>query len=82
MIFAVSCEARGRVSSLVLKHQEKHAFSKCYAISHMRLQLQIVSVLGHSFLACNLPWACSLFETSDTELKSRKVSYLKSQVSH
>ena len=42
----------------------------------------IESVLGHSFLACNLFWPCSLIETSDTELRSRKVSYLKSWVSH
>ena len=46
----------------------------------------IESILGHSFLACNLLWPCSLIETSDTELSgihwSRKVSYLKSRVSH
>ena len=45
----------------------------------------IESVLGHSFLACNLLWPCSLIETSDTELSVihwlRKVSYLKSPVS-
>ena len=34
-----------------------------------RLQLVwIESVLGHSFLACNLLWPCFLIETSDTEL--------------
>ena len=40
-----------------------------------------VEVLEHSFLACNIFWPCSLIETSDTELRSRKVSYLKSRVS-
>ena len=52
-----------------------------------RLQLMwIESVLGHSFLACNLLWPCPLIETSDTELSgihwSRKLSHLKSRVSH
>ena len=66
-----------------LNSQEKHAFSKCYTTLHTRLQLMwIESILGHSFLACNLLWPCSLIETSDTELRSRKVSYLKSRVSH
>ena len=49
----------------VLK-QEKRVIQ---AILHKRLQLMwIESVLGHSFLACNLLWPCSLIETSDTEL--------------
>ena len=46
----------------------------------------IESVLGHSFLACNLLSPRSLIKTSDTEWSgihwSRKVSYSKSQVSH
>ena len=61
----------------MLKHRKSVYFQL-----HMRLQLMwIESVLGHSFLACNLLWPCSLIETSDTELSgihwSRKVSYLK-----
>ena len=40
-----------------------------FRILHTRLQsMWIESVLGHSFLACNLLWPCSLIETSDTEL--------------
>ena len=51
------------------KTQKKRAFSKCYTILNMRLQLMwIESVLGHSFLACNLLWPCFLIETSDTDL--------------
>ena len=55
---------------------------------HMHSQLMwIESVLGHSFLTCNLLWPCFLIETSDTELSGihltkRKVSYLKSGLSH
>ena len=63
-------------------------FEMCsYTILHTRLQLMwIESVLGHSFLASNLLWPCSLIETSDTELSgihwSRRVSYLKCRVIH
>ena len=67
MIFAGTCKARVKVTtilfSLVLK-QEKHAFSKCYTILHTHLWIE--SILGHSFLACNLLWSCSLTETSDS----------------
>ena len=44
------------------------------------LAVNVKSVLGHSFLASNLLWPCSLIETSDTELRSWKVSYLKSRI--
>ena len=35
----------------------------------------IESVLGHSFLACNLLWPCSLIETFDTELSGIHKQY-------
>ena len=58
--------------SLVLKHRERRAFSKCYTILHTRLQsMWIGSVLGHSFPSSKLLWPCSLIETSDTELKGQ-----------
>ena len=55
-----------------------------YNITHaLAVNVEIESVLGHSSLTQgNLLWPCSLIETSDTELRSRKVSYLKSRVSH
>ena len=55
-----------------------------YNITHaLAVNVEIESVLGHSSLTQgNLLWPCSLIETSDTELRSRKVSYLKSRVRH
>ena len=56
-----------------------------YDLTHAIAVNVVESVLGHSFLACNLLWPCSLTETSDTQLGgihwSRKISYLKSRVS-
>ena len=41
----------------------------CFSLVLKRLQLLwIESARGHSFLAGNLLWPCSLIETSDTEL--------------
>ena len=73
MIFAVTREGKGFLAttilfSLVLKHRKSVHFRNVSTILHTCLQLMwIESVLGHSFLACNILWPCSLVETSDTE---------------
>ena len=42
----------------------------------------IESVLGHSFMACNLLWPCSLIETSDRVKWDSRFRVSKSRVSH